>query len=129
MAEIHTVAGFAVVAIFALGWLWPLGAAIVRRGPGDRYWTWLATAQVVAGAQALVGVALLLLGRRPTTWLHIVYGLGPLLVLAVAHGLAREGMRVRRGARPFPPHVWFAFAAFIAFGLSLRAMMTGLGLG
>jgi hypothetical protein len=33
-------------------------------------------AQVVAGVQAAVGI-LLLLGYRPDTWLHYVYGFGP----------------------------------------------------
>ena len=82
MSAIHQVIGYAVVGVFALGWLWGLGAWISRRGPGERYWLWLTVAQVVAGAQALLGIVLLLMGRRMATpgalgdVLHYVYGLG-----------------------------------------------------
>jgi hypothetical protein len=131
MSQVHEVVGFAVVGVFAVGWIWGLGVFLFRRGrgPGERFWTWLAVAQVTAGAQALIGIALLLLGRRPSTWLHYVYGFGPLLILAIAHGLAREGRKVRIDDQPLAPWVPFAFAAFICFGLTLRALMTGLGVG
>ena len=131
MGDIHTIVGFAVVSIFAIGWLWPLGALAIRRRPGDRYWTWLTVAQVVAGVQALIGLILLAIVGRPPEgdWLHLVYGFGPILILVVAHALAREGQKVQPGAEPIPPHLWFAFGSFIAFGLSLRALMTGLGIG
>jgi hypothetical protein len=131
MSGVHEVVGFVVVAIFAVGWIWGLGAFAFRRrtGPGERYWTWLAVAQVTAGVQALIGIVLLLMGLRPTTWLHYVYGFGPIAILAIAHGLAREGAKVRIGDEPMAPWVPFAFAAFICFGLTLRALMTGLGSG
>jgi len=131
MSDVHAVVGFVVVSIFAIGWLWPLAALVVRRRPGDRYWIWLTAAQVTAGLQALLGLVLLLIGRRPPSgdWLHLVYGFGPLVILVIAHALAREGQKVKPGAAPIPPHLWFAFGAFISFGLSLRALMTGLGTG
>jgi hypothetical protein len=129
MSGVHRVVGFAVVSLFAVGWLWPLGALVVRRRPGDRYWIWLSIAQVVAAAQAVVGLVLLGLGRALPDWLHLVYGAGPIVILVLAHALAREGQKVKPGAEPIPPHVWFAFASFVAFGLSLRALMTGLGVG
>ena len=62
VSALHRVIGFAVVAIFALGWIWGLGAKIARRQPGDGFWTWLTVAQVTAGAQALLGTILLLIG-------------------------------------------------------------------
>ena len=131
MSGLHRVLGFAVVAVFAVGWLWPLGALVIRRRPGDRYWTWLTVAQVVAGVQALIGLVLLAIVGRPPggDWLHLVYGFGPILILVIAHALAREGQKTQPGAEPIPPHLWFAFGAFISFGLSLRALMTGLGIG
>ena len=64
MPEVHRVVGFAVVAIFAVGWIWGLGAWILKRVPGDRFWWWLTVAQVTAGLQALLGIALLVLGHR-----------------------------------------------------------------
>lgn len=129
MPEVHKFVGFAVVSIFAIGWIWGLVTWIARRkDPGAGFWVWLSVAQVVAGIQALLGIVLLLLGYRPDVWLHYVYGFGPLVVLAVTHGLAREGQRQPR-PNPIAPWVWFAGASFICFGLTLRALMTGLGVG
>jgi hypothetical protein len=126
--------GFAIVALFALGWIWGLGARLARRGPGQAYWIWLSVAQVVAGAQAVVGTVLLILGRRVISegalggTLHYVYGYLPLLLFLFAHVLARAGDARAIGIdRPIQPWVPFAWASFISFGLALRALMTGLG--
>ena len=123
MSELHRVIGFLVVGIFTVGWLFGLVLWVSKRQAGEWFWRWLVAAQVVAIAQALIGVVLLLFGERPSDWLHLVYGFGPLVILAIAHALARD--EVLR-SRPWVP---FAFASFICFGLSLRALMTGLGLG
>ena len=135
MSALHRVIGFAVVAIFALGWIWGLAARIARREPGGAYWTWLTVAQVSAGAQALLGTILLLIGRRVEAegvlggTLHYVYGYLPLLLFVFAHVVAREGNARAVGIdRPVRPWVPFAWASFISFGLTLRALMTGLGL-
>jgi hypothetical protein len=121
VTEVHRYAGFVVVGIFSIGWVLGLVLWISRRRAGDWFWRWLVAAQVLAILQALIGLVLLLLGRRVTTWLHFVYGAGPLVILAIGHLLAREeAFR----ARPWVP---FALASFICFGLSLRALTTGLG--
>ena len=129
MSELHEYVGYLVVAVFAVGWIWGLGAWITRRGPGDRFWNWLTVAQVTAGIQAVIGIVLLLFGRRPNTWLHYVYGFGPFLILAIAHALARDLQKTQPGAKPIQAWGPFAFAAFICFGLTLRGLMTGLGIG
>lgn len=137
MSEVHKYIGFAVVGVFTLGWVWGLGAWISKRGPGERYWTWLAVAQVVAGAQALLGITLLVIGRRMATpgaalgdVLHYVYGLLPILLFVFAHVVARSGnARVVGIDRPVRAWVPFAWASFICFGLTSRALMTGLGIG
>lgn len=135
MPALHRVIGFGVVAIFAAGWIWGLGAKVLRRGPGEPYWTWLAVAQVVAGIQAVVGTILLLSGARVQAegalggLLHYVYGYLPLLLFAVAHVVARAGTAKAIGIdRPVQPWVPFAWASFVSFGLTLRALMTGLGM-
>lgn len=137
MSEVHKYIGFAVVGVFTLGWVWGLGAWISKRGPGERYWTWLAVAQVVAGAQALLGITLLVIGRRMATpgaalgdVLHYVYGLLPILLFVFAHVVARSGnARIVGIDRPVRAWVPFAWASFICFGLTSRALMTGLGIG
>jgi hypothetical protein len=127
VSKVHEVVGFVVVGIFAFGWVWGLIAAIARRDPGDRYWTWLMVAQVVAGFQALLGIVLLLMGKRPSTWLHYVYGFGPFVVLAIAHLMARDLQKTKTGTPAIAPWIVFAVAGFICFGLALRGLMTGLG--
>jgi hypothetical protein len=136
--EVHEVVGFGVVGIFAVGWIWGLGAAISRRGPGERFWLWLTAAQVIAGLQAILGIVLLLTGHGLATGsslqnsLHYVYGLLPLLLFVFAHMIARAGNASLVGLDPkrrIAPWVPFAWAAFICFGLTLRALMTGLGIG
>ena len=130
VTEVHKYVAFVVVAIFSVGWIWGAIAWIRKRDPGDRFWTWLAVAQVLAGVQALIGLTLLALGKRPDTSLHYVYGFGPIVVLIIAHQVARERQTVASGdadARPLPPWVPFAVASFVCFGLTLRALMTGLG--
>jgi hypothetical protein len=123
VSEIHRAVGFVVVAIFAIGWLFGVVLWVARREAGDWFWRWLVAAQVVAIVQALTGLILVLAGRTPTTWLHYVYGFGPLVIFAIGHLLAREeAFR----AKPWAP---FALASFISFGLSLRALTTGLGIG
>lgn len=123
MGAVHGAIGFAVLALFTVGWGWGAVAAVRRRTPGERFWTWLTVTQIAAGVQALYGMLLLSIGREVDTWLHVVYGLGPVAILGVAHLLAREENFRER------PWVPFALASFICFGLSLRAAMTGLGIG
>jgi hypothetical protein len=135
VTALHRVIGFAVVAVFAFGWIWGLGAKLARRDPGDVFWKWLAVAQVLAGIQALIGSILLLFGHRLEAddvlggTLHYVYGYLPLLLFVFAHVVARAGDARAVGIdSPVRPWVPFAWASFISFGLTLRALMTGLGL-
>ena len=97
-----------------------MGSLLFRRGPGRRYWWLLAFVQGSLLVQGVAGVILLLLGGRAEP-LHYVYGvIFPVLVLMVAHVLAREQF----SHRPWLP---FSLAAFFCFGLTLRALMTGFG--
>jgi hypothetical protein len=135
VSALHRVVGFAVVGIFAAGWIWGFGARLLRRGPGQAYWSWLSVAQVVAALQAVLGTVLLLVGRRVQAegalggLLHYVYGYLPILLFVFAHVIARAGDARAIGIdRPVEPWVPFAWASFVAFGLTLRALMTGLGM-
>jgi hypothetical protein len=123
VAELHKDIGFVVVGVFAIGWIFGIVLWLTKRDAGDLFWRWLVAAQVVAIAQALIGIVLLAIGRRPSSWLHLVYGFGPIAIIAIAHALARDEAFRRR------PWIPFAMASFICFGLSLRALMTGPGIG
>jgi len=136
VSGLHRVVGFAVVGVFTVGWVWGLVAWISRKGPGPLFWRWVAVAQVLAGLQAVMGIVLLLFGKRVVTGgplsnvLHYVYGLLPLLLFVFAHVVARAGNASIIGfdeRRRIAPWVPFAWASFICFGLTLRALMTGLG--
>ncbi len=138
MVRIHEVVAYVVVGLFAVGWVWGLGARIVRRGPGDAYWRWLTAVQVTLGVEVLLGVILFVTGHRVDTGgslsrvLHYVYGGLPILLLVYAHAIARQGNAAMIGLDPakhIAPWVPFAWASFICFGLTLRALMTGLGVG
>jgi hypothetical protein len=117
---LHLVVGWGIVGAFGLLWMWGLGTWIVRRGPGRAFWWVVGFVQGTVLVQAIVGVILLFAGGRASL-LHYVYGvIFPVLVLAVAHVLARD-------AFPHRPWAPFALASFFCFGLTLRALMTGLG--
>jgi hypothetical protein len=131
---LHEIVGFVVVGCFAIGWIWGLAARVVGRGPGDLYWPWLAVTQIAVVAQVILGVLLYATGRRVVSAgtlggaLHYVYGAMPVLLLVVAHVAARRGDASVIGIdRRIAPWVPFAWASFISFGLTLRALMTGLG--
>jgi hypothetical protein len=130
MPRVHEAIGFVVLGVFTIGWIWGGVALVVGRDPGARFWIWITVEQVIAGVQAIVGILLLVLGYRPETWLHYVYGFGPLVILGIAHVMSREvtGGRAGGGRWTQPPAL-FTAASFICFGLALRALMTGLGVG
>ena len=122
MSTVHRFIGFAIVGGFFALALWGLVAFIVKRDPTRWFWRLLAVLQVIVIVQLLSGLVLLATGaRRPI--LHYAYGaVFPAIVLVAAHVIARELEDPRDAARVF------AIAAFIVFGLTLRAVTTGLGL-
>ena len=124
MRGVHIAVGFGVVGGFFLLFAWGGLAFLLRRGPGAWFWRLLATVQGLLAVQLVAGLVLLALGYRLPSFLHLAYGaLFPAIVLVVAHVLGR-GM-------DDPDDAWkvFAVAAFVAFGLTLRALATGFGLG
>ena len=123
MDKVHIYVGFAVVAVFFVFWVWgAIARAMKKLEPGKGFWALLAVVQVVIGLQALIGITLLIMGRMPTDWLHFVYGFGPIVCLVLAHLYVRK-------ETPKYRYVPFVFAGLIAWGLAVRALMTGLGIG
>lgn len=119
---VHSLVGYFIVGSFGVLSLWGLVTWIIRRGPGRAFWWLVAAVQVALIAQLLGGTILLVLGgRRPI--LHYAYGiLFPVMILVGAHWVGREVV-------PERPWAAFAVASFIGFGLTLRALTTGLGIG
>jgi hypothetical protein len=125
VTPIHRYIAYGVVAGWALLTLWALLAFVRNKAPGEAYWSLLAVLQVMVGLQVVVGAVLFVAGDRPHTlgpsWLHYAYGgLFPLAVLVFAHRYARRNESVS----------WMVFggAGFVIFGLTFRALQTGLGL-
>jgi hypothetical protein len=122
VCEVHAVIGFAVVGGWGVLFLWGLGAFILKREPNQWFWRLLAVLQVALIVQFLAGFVLLVLGHRQSL-LHYGYGaVFPTIVLIVAHSFGR-GLEDEADT-------WkvFAAASFFIFGLTLRALTTGLGL-
>jgi hypothetical protein len=125
MDDIHRYIAYAVPAGWALLPLWALVSLVRNKAPGEGFWNVLAVMQVVLGVQAVVGLVLVIMGHEPASngpvWLHYAYGIGaPVVALALAHSWARrhEGLS----------WVVFGVAGFVIFGLTFRALQTGLGI-
>lgn len=123
--DFHRFVGYSIPSGFGLLGLWALYGFIRNRAPCGGFWTLLAALQIVLAVQLVVGGGLFLSGLRPVTsgpeWLHYAYGaLFPAVVLALAHRYAPrlEGI----------PWAAFGIAGFVCFGLTFRALQTGLGI-
>jgi hypothetical protein len=122
MARFHILEGFAVVAGWGVLFLFGIGLFITKRDANRLYWGLLTVLQVLLGIQLLVGLVLLAMGGRQPL-LHYLYGaVFPALVLAVCHVFTR-------GLEKPPYHLFFTIGSFFVFGLTARALMTGLGIG
>ena len=121
ICETHAFIGFLIVAgwfvVFAWGGLawWPL-----HREPGRFYWGLLGVLQGILILQLVIGL-IMWLRTRPDV-----------AAPAVRRGVPGDhpGDRARHGPRHGSEedrYKIFAVAAFFIFGLTLRALMTGLG--
>ena len=123
MDELHRYIGYLIPGGFGVLTLWAAYSFIRNRQPAAGFWTLLAVLQVIIGLQVLAGVVLIVIGPPPPTdpvWLHYAYGgLFPAALLVGAHRLARthEGI----------PGLIFGIASLLICGLTIRALMTGLG--
>ena len=122
MARFHEIEGFVIVAGWGLLFLFGIGLFITRGDANRVYWGLLTVLQVLLGVQLLAGLVLLLNGGRQPL-LHYLYGaVFPALVIGVCHVFTR-------GLEKPPYHLFFTIGAFFVFGLTARALMTGLGIG
>jgi len=127
MTIAHRWLGTAIVLMFVATMLWSIVLVTMRRDETPvgmralQHWT-----ENLLVVQTVFGVGLLLIGRRvvgpPDAWLHSLYGsLFPLV--AIIGGRLAALRRERR------QYIGFAWGAFFAFGLTLRAVQTACGVG
>jgi heme A synthase len=124
---IHRYVGYSIPTAFLILAVWALVAFVRNKNPGGPFWTLLAAIQVVLAVQVVIGAILFLMGERPESngpqWLHYVYGgVFPGALLVFAHRWAR-GDRFKE-----IPWAVFGIVAFVCFGLTFRAVQTGLGI-
>ena len=127
MTSAHRWLGSAIVLLFIVTMAWALVLLVLRRDETPtgmralQHWT-----ENLLVVQTVFGLVLLVIGRRvigpPDAWLHGLYGsLFPLV--AVIGGRLAALRRERR------QYIGFAWGAFFAFGLTLRAVQTACGAG
>jgi hypothetical protein len=122
MARFHELEGFVIVAGWGVLFLFGVGLFLTKHDANRVYWALLTVLQVLLVVQLLAGLVLLAGGGRPPI-LHYLYGaVFPALVIGVCHVFTR-------GLEKPPYHVFFTIGAFFVFGLTARALMTGLGIG
>lgn len=125
IAQLHGWLGLVIVLAFLVLSVWGLGLRIARRDEapaifrGVQHWT-----ENLLALQTLGGVVFLLIGRRVVgddlVFFHYLYGsLFPLIAVV--------GGRIAGLRREEREYVGMAWGAFFAFGLSMRALMTGCG--
>jgi len=120
---VHKYIGFVIVGGWFVLFLWGTVAWVARRDPTAWFWRLLAVLQVLLGVQLIAGIVLLATGHALPSLLHLGYGIVfPVVALVVAHSLARSL------EDEFDAHKIFTLIAFVVFGLTLRALSTGLGL-
>jgi hypothetical protein len=116
--------GFVIIGSWAVICGWALALRFLPYDETPTFWKAVSIAQILLLAQVLVGIVLLLLGKRPGTGdgetiaFHLSYGLVfPLITLVVGHKVARDGK--------YKPHSVFAVVGLIIFGLTARSWMVG----
>jgi hypothetical protein len=122
---LHRVLGTLIVALFLVIVVTGLVLRVLgRRETPAALWAVQHWTENLLVVQTVVGVVLLLVGRRAVgdgiPWFHYLYGsLFPLIAV-----VAGRLVGLRRGEREY---VGLALGAFVAFGLTLRAVQTGCG--
>lgn len=125
MTVLHRVLGSAIVLLFVVIVITGLVLRVLgRRETPTGLWAVQHWTENLLVLQTVTGVVLLLMGRRAPgaelPWFHYLYGSLFPLIAVVGGRLAG----LRREEREY---VGLAWGAFVAFGLTLRAIQTGCG--
>jgi hypothetical protein len=127
LITVHRYLGEAIVGALVAIALFGVVLRLARRDEAPRlFWGLQHYTENVLVVQVLIGLTLLIAGFRvaggPLVWLHYLYGsLFPLIAIV--------GGRIAALRRDDHDYVGVTWGAFFAVGLTLRALMTGLGIG
>ena len=122
------VLGFLLIGSWAVICVWALILRFAASEETPVFWRAVSVAQILLALQLIVGLVLLVMGRRPggeaasgrALAFHIAYGVVfPIITLVVGHKMARDGK--------YRPHAVFAVVGLVLFGLTARAWMVGQG--
>lgn len=125
MTTLHAWLGAGLVVCFAVLMVGGLALRVAGRDEAPTlYWGLEHWTENLLLLQTIIGVVFLLMGRRVVgddlVFLHYLYGsLFPLVAIV--------GGRIAGMRREAHDYVGLAWGAFFAFGLTLRALMTGCG--
>ena len=119
MVNLHGTLFIAVALYLLICALWGLGLAIGRREISPSYRGSLRIAEALIVAQVLAGVVVFFTAPHPKIVLHYLYGLVILLALPAAESLGTQWWKGRRET------LVVALGCLFAFGLAIRAAMTG----
>ena len=125
ISKLHFFNMFLVLASGTISGIWGLILFFTKKTFNRPWRTTLIITAVVAALQALLGIVLVLLGRRPGTgtglyYLHYVYGAIVVLAIPVAITYATGSKNQRRDI------LIFSIASLILVAAALRALTTGL---
>lgn len=105
--------------LFALAMgLWAAWRWFRKQGVDSNYWGALIIGEILALAQGVIGVLMLILGGRPADLLHFLYGV--LVALGWPAVYVYTNARATRSEAAI-----YALVSLFIFGLGLRAIMTG----
>jgi hypothetical protein len=86
MKDVHAIVGVACLAANVLAAVWG-GVAWMRGDPSVSFWYVLRVAQASVVVEVVLGLVLLLEGRKPPDSLHYVYAVAPLVIALVTEAM------------------------------------------
>jgi hypothetical protein len=114
LVGVHTVLAWTLVVANAAAGLWALGAQWLPALRVRALWWFVAVAQSLLFAQAIVGVVLYSSLEGPTPRIHMFYGFLTLVAVAILYGY-----RVPMGERKY---VLYGLGSLFIMGLGLQSM-------
>ncbi|MHB8618888.1 MAG: hypothetical protein ACYDAG_04825 [Chloroflexota bacterium] len=118
MLQFHQAIATSAILLMLILALWGIGAGVLKRSVGGTYRSTYVLTMGLFAVQAVIGLGLLITGRRAAIGLHYAYGVVTLIVLGLAYSYTGRAS-ARREA------FIFGFAALFTLGLVIRAYMTG----